>query len=303
MSAAGLESAFSPAEQQRLLQRLYALAAVQAQKYLAGSGTSLPQETAAELLHSLVYTLRLALAADGRPDRALLTEDLDALLRQGQSLLAQRRAAALCLWGQACESAPPYQSGCLRDSLAGAGAFFRRWDLWYFAHQVPCRLDYPLCAPVPETLEGIGYMEAWLRRLLAENRLLRCLPASAVTGLLARCGLDDAADFPLNLCEQPAVNAIGLALLGRPCAGLTLSEADCAMLCRRFAGASPALLLPPLRAAARAAAVQLCAPPDAAACLCAAADTLAPRFCAALAAGDVRGVFAARPGAAGEACR
>ncbi len=65
-AAAGL---FSPEDRERLQNQAMGLLARQARKYTGGD-TSLPRETAAELLKSALYTAGLALAQDA-PETAL----------------------------------------------------------------------------------------------------------------------------------------------------------------------------------------------------------------------------------------
>lgn len=48
--------------------------------------------------------------------------------------------------------------------------FFKRYDLWFFAHDIPCAIDYILDAPISEDLQGIDYIIAYLKALIAEGR-------------------------------------------------------------------------------------------------------------------------------------
>lgn len=79
-AAAGL---FSPEDKERLQNQTLGLLARQARKYTGGD-TSLPRETAAELLKSALYTAGLALAREA-PEAALQRlreEGLDAVFRR-----------------------------------------------------------------------------------------------------------------------------------------------------------------------------------------------------------------------------
>ena len=279
---------FSGQEQQLLQQRIFPLLAVQAQKYLAGDSTSLPAETAEELLKSLLYTLRLALASDGLPDKALLTGDLDALLQQGRCLLQEKKARAQRLWEQACLTAPKIANTCYRDTLTDFRQFFRRYDPWYFAHQIPCRIDYPLCLPVSEELLGVSYVGQWLQQAWVENLLLSRFAPDAVARLLMEQMPDDR-DAPLNLCEQALVNAAGRSLLGLPPGSLQLSDEACGQLQRLLSKSGDPT--EKLVGAAAAAAQAMRVPAGAKAYFCAVAGGAAPRLRAALAAGSVRGFF------------
>lgn len=227
-----ISAALTQKEQEKVLSRLAALLAAQAKKYLAGDGSSLPVETAQELWRSLLYTLHFALAEDGLPERALLTAELPDLLLRGQSALREQLERTRVLWSRVCLTAPPVENFFYKDTLTELGRFFRRYDLRYFAHRVPCSIDYPLCVPVSEKLQGVSYVDAWLHRLLLENWFLSRFRVETVEALLAR-GCRDYRNMPLNLCEQPLVNAIGLAALGKPVFSLSLTAGDRVQLMKR----------------------------------------------------------------------
>lgn len=92
-AAAGL---FSPEDKEHLQNQAMGLLARQARKYTGGD-TSLPRETAAELLKSALYTAGLALAQDA-PETALQRlrgEGLDAVFQAGQACLRRLTRAEL----------------------------------------------------------------------------------------------------------------------------------------------------------------------------------------------------------------
>jgi len=272
------------------MERLYPLLGAQTKKYLAGDSTSVTVETAQELLASLLYTLRIALAEAGRPDSALLTADLAELLQRGQRILQDRLTAAKRLWEQACLTAPPIKNVFYEETLKELGAFFHRYDLWYFAHQIPCLIDYPLCVPVPDEAQGVSCVEQWLRRLLIENWLLSRFPEQAVAGLLAGISADYQ-EYLLNLCEQPVVNALGLALLGKPAHMPEMSAGDCARLQKELCARRD--IAAELDRAAASVSSQFSAPEEAADYLRAIAAGMRPHLLAALSAGNLGGVFLA----------
>jgi len=282
---APLSAPLTGEEQAQIMSRLAPLLKTQAEKYLAGDSTSLPAETAEALLRSLVYTLRFALEADGLPERALLTAELPPLLLRGQAALAARVEETHALWSRVCLTAPPLENVFYRDTLTELGRFFGRYDLRYFAHRIPCAIDYPLCVPVSESLEGVSYVGEWLRRLALENWFLSRFPAENAASALARC-CPDYKDMPLNLCEPVLTDALGLAALDRDIFPLTFSAADRDSLrtVLRRPGAPDA--------AAQNVLAQLApCPIGAAAYVSAFVSALRPRLAAALETGGLGGVF------------
>lgn len=288
MNDASLVSSLSEAERQVLMGRMYELLSRQAARYLAGDSTSIPVETAEELLRSLSYTLRLALSESGRSERELLTAELEGLLRQGQDILQGKLAEARRLWERACLSAPQIPSAYLKDSLLGIKGFFGSYDLRYFAHLIPCVIDYPLCVPVSEELQGVSYIEQWLRRLLIESWLLNRFQPQAVGRLLSRL----AADYwesPINMCEQPLINAVGAAMLGRSALSPELSEEDLRELERLLFGGGD--MEKELGRAVAAAAHELRAPEEAADYMREVLHAALPRLRTARQYGSAEGVF------------
>lgn len=288
MSGVLLASNFSDTERQLLMERIYGLLRRQTAKYLSGDSTSVSVETATELLRSIVFTLRFALDETGTAEKQLLSCDLAELLLQGQRLLQKKLADTKRLWERACLTAPQIPNAFFQDTLKGFDAFFKHYDWWYFAHQIPCPIDYPLCIAVPETLQGVSYVEQWLRKLLMENWLLSRFPQQAVRNLLSALA-PDYWDYPLNLCEQPMMNAVGSVLLKRSAFSLQLSADDCERLCAFLRGCTD-LQAELNRAAARAAA-ELCAPKEAEHYLQAVIADALPRLQAAIATGNLRAVF------------
>ena len=64
---------------------------------------------------------------------------------------------------------PPFAGRSYRETLSEIGGFFRAYDLRFFAHRVPCLIDYQLDQPVPGECQGIFFINEYLRRLTVEN--------------------------------------------------------------------------------------------------------------------------------------
>ena len=80
--------------------------------------------------------------------------------------------AVMRTWRKAVATMPPIRNIALRDTLASIGELPARYDTFFAAHEVPCSIDYPLSVPVPESLKGLDYLDAWLAQLLTEARFL-----------------------------------------------------------------------------------------------------------------------------------
>ncbi len=234
MGERGLRSAaLTEAEREVLGRALWELLAWQAGQYTAGESSSLPRETVGELLEGLCFTLELE-----RNPRALLGTALPEQLEEGRKRLRRQTDYGRWLYGAVCLTLPPESDGALTETLREIGQFWRRYDIRFFPHQIPCGIDYPLCRPVAEEKGGVAYINEYLARLLAENQVLAAFDP-------ARCALlrrrSQWVEGLSNLCEPVLVNALGLSLAGEDPRPLAITAAQREKLREEFKGlAQPA---------------------------------------------------------------
>lgn len=183
---------------------LWALFCAEARRVCGPESSSMPTARAEALLRSLLYTLAES------PETGA---DLALRLRRGRAALLARRDAAKAAWEALCIARPAVRSVFLDETLRELGRFFRRYDAVDAADAVPCAIDYPLLAPLPEGLCGVSLAEAYLRRLGAEFRFLRRFSPTACRALYAAF-LPGWRGLCFNLCEPVLANAVALAALG-----------------------------------------------------------------------------------------
>ena len=106
------------AEQQLLQNVLLELLAAQIVRFTAGERSSVPAETAQELMASLCMTLDIQNPARARQ---LLHGDAGAALVAGQKHLQYRWALCRQLWQRAADTAPVWQNLALRETLESIG--------------------------------------------------------------------------------------------------------------------------------------------------------------------------------------
>lgn len=280
---------WSAAELLTLQERLAGLLADQCRRYAAGD-SSLPRETAAELLCSLRYVLGLEGRERPADPRPLLREPLEEAFRREQAALEKRTAQARRLWQAACTARPRIENRSLTDTLAGIGAFWRRYDRRFFAHEVPGDIDYQLCLPAPERLLGVDYLISWLSRLLAESRFLNCFDRRAAVRVLEG-SCPDYRGLHINLFEPVAVNALGRTLLGLDPLDLALPSEGRARLAGRLRALPAEAGERELRAAGRTLSGGLALDRGTSWYVEAAAARLWPRVRAALPHNDLEGIF------------
>lgn len=105
--------------------------------------------------------------------------------------------------------------------MNGFRSFFKKYDPQLKPHEIPCSIDYPLAVPVSEELQGVCYVEEYLRRLATECKMLNRF-AWRSTHLVLKCFCPGYRDMPVNLYEPVASDVIARELVR--IAGFTLAD-------------------------------------------------------------------------------
>lgn len=269
-------------ERTLLASRLWGLLRRAVRQYTQGDSASVPRELAEALLASLCFTLERYCTLGGLPARSLLDGELEEWLDRAQERLRADVENGKRLWAQACAGLPPLENEAMLGTLRAIGGFFDRYNAAFLAQEIPCMIDYPLMLPVPDAIAGIDFIQAYLRRVLAENRLLAAFHPREEKRVNSLCCADYAM-LPVNLCLPVLTNAVGREMAGFTPGKLLLTGRELAALEERLLGLERDALLEALNAAAK----KVCAYAgitDAGACgyVCGAARELAPRILAAV---------------------
>ncbi len=217
---------------------LYALLAKQTQRYTMGDSSSIPVETAQRLLHSVCFCIGMELRGSGgiqRAARRLTASGIPSLFEKGRARIKDLRKKGADMLAQLKNTAFSTSNRAFRDTVFHAlPDFFARYDPDFFAHEIPCSIDYPLFYPVEE-LEGIQYINEYIRRMMLECSFLARFDTEHVLHLLqGYCPEPD--EQLINLFEPVLTNAVGLALLHKDCMMLNIIENDRYALLQKLHG-------------------------------------------------------------------
>jgi len=216
---------------------IYLLLEERIRRYTMGDSTSVPLETARRLLESILYCLDMERMS--RAGKSGQPAPLKARWQAGVEIAKRTAKRAKLLLLQAQRTPPPLVNTAYVDTLAALPAFFAGYDADFFAQEIPCSFDYPLCQPVSEEHLGAAYMQDFLRRLLAESTFLRTFSAEALRALYERYYIDYI-DLLVNLYLPAAEMATLCALAGAPVRGLSLTPEQLLSLNQRLLNASGA---------------------------------------------------------------
>ncbi|PKM71655.1 MAG: hypothetical protein CVU91_12900 [Firmicutes bacterium HGW-Firmicutes-16] len=291
LKSAGLPESLTEEDERIIQTKLWQLLARHTELYTMGDSSSVRIELAQELLQSISFCLDLFLKQSGNTKKFFVEADLEELLRLGQTVCEEKIELGKKLYSMACRTAPEIDNISFRDTLKGIGGFFKHYDFRFFAHQIPCDIDYQLCNPVKESLQGIEYINDYLGRIIIENDFVRRFEINRTESLLnSYCS--DYKGLLINLYAPLAANAVGLALLGEDVSKLNITASEGERLAKFF----EPLSLTPAKKALNEAALRVCSElkiNDASSLryLRKTAEELYPRIEAALPHGKLSGIF------------
>ena len=122
-----------------------------------------------------------------------------------------------------------------RDTVNGMENFFKKYDYYFFADQIPCDIDYQLCLPVSENLWGVEFLTEYIKRLICEGRFCGAFQRYEITALLANFGSRND-ELLINVFTPVLSNALGRVLLGNDISTLEVTPDGIGKLFSMFAG-------------------------------------------------------------------
>ena len=208
----------------RIRRELWPLMARKAEVLSLGD-SSIREEQAEALLRSLCFTISLALEPldDARAGEKLATRPLRALYREGLSRLTRRIDRTRVAYDRVKKAALPFENLAYRDTLKHLGGFFDAYLPDLFAHDIPCMIDYPQFQEARG--QGVVFIEQYLLEWAREDAFLAAFDFGCVSRLL-NAHFPDAREQVVNLFEPVAANALGLLLLEKDPAELTVTSED-----------------------------------------------------------------------------
>ena len=121
------------------------------------------------------------------------------------------------------------------DTIAEIGKGLKYYNYRFFAHQVNCSIDYQLSNALPENLQGIEYINEYLKRLLFENKFCSNFKKEDIIEVL-KSYCSNYEELLINIFEPVLTNAIGLTLLNKDIYDLEISNIQAKVLLENFRG-------------------------------------------------------------------
>ena len=220
------------------------------ERYTMGDSTSVPIEIAEELLNSICFSLGLELRGLMNVNEVLMEEDISDLLKASWSKIASLMERGKQLLEAVRKSSPNIENISYKDTLNEIGKFFNKYDYRFFAHKIDCSIDYQLSNPISEKLQGIEYINEYLKALLIENEFCICFDKDNISYILnSYCS--DYKELLINIFEPILTNAIGLDILGGDMLTLAISALQRETLLGIFRNLSKTEILVKLKISAK----------------------------------------------------
>ena len=216
-----------------ITEALYSLLSAQCKSFTGGQSSSLSVETVEALLSSICFSL--SCFANKYGQNALLEIPLEKALEGARDILKKR--IQLCKTLYLTLLRLPFQPDNVsyRDTVNGMENFFKKYDYYFFADQIPCDIDYQLCLPVSESLWGVEFLTEYIKRLICEGRFCGAFQRYEITALLANFGSRND-ELLINVFTPVLSNALGRVLLGNDISTLEVTPDGIEKLFSMFAG-------------------------------------------------------------------
>ena len=216
-----------------ITEALYSLLSAQCKSFTGGQSSSLSVETVEALLSSICFSL--SCFANKYGQNALLKIPPEKALEGARDILKKR--IQLCKTLYLTLLRLPFQPDNVsyRDTVNGMENFFKKYDYYFFADQIPCDIDYQLCLQVNENLWGVEFLTEYIKRLICESRFCGAFQRYEITALLANFGSRND-ELLINVFTPVLSNALGRALLGNDISTLEVTPNGIEKLFSMFAG-------------------------------------------------------------------
>lgn len=232
--------------------KIWSLLGKHTERYTMGDSTSVPIEIAEELLNSICFSLELELRGLNNVNEILIKEDINDLLKASWRKIDSLMEGGKKLLEAVRKTSPSIENISYNDTLNEIGEFFNKnkYDYRFFANKINCSIDYQLSNPISENLQGIEYINEYLKALLIENEFCIHFDKDNVKYILNSYCLDYK-ELLINIFEPILTNAIGLDILGEDILTLEISALQRKELLRFFRNLSETEAVSKLKSSVR----------------------------------------------------
>ena len=208
--------------------KLYALLAKQADRYMEDRSSSIPKETAEQLMISILYVIGMEIRSEDNGYNALhklMSWDVDCLFASGLCVIEKKLKKVQHLQRSILNNLVISKNSYYRSTIEdGVNAFFDLYSPQYGAHLIHITADYPLMAQRP-SCQGVLFMEQYLTAIQIENSFLVSVDEEDLHHIMLSVS-EHYEKIPVNLCQPAVLSVLGRLLCGKNPEGVILQDAD-----------------------------------------------------------------------------
>lgn len=200
-------------EEKEMMQiKLWTLLGKVTERYTMGDSSSVPVEIAEELLKSITFLLNKEMKNPQSIVKLFESEGLESAWKHSWTTIEKDIAKGKELLEEVIKTSTGIENISYEDTVVEIGSGLKAYDYRFFAHEIPCSIDYQLSNAVSEDLQGIDFINEYLTRLLFENKFCNNFEKEKIIGILnSYC--KDYKGLLINIFESVLTNVIGLDLV------------------------------------------------------------------------------------------
>lgn len=206
--------------------QLFELLKIKIEKYNLLDSSSIEIEKAKTIMDSNMYTISMYLKTFS-PDEAILKlkeEKIILMYEKGQKLINKKITVSKILYRKVLNSTLQIANETYIETIfKGLKGFFKIYDPQYNSKEKKITADYPLYNNLIGKLEGIEFIEEYLKSLLIENEYLSKYEAMQINELLYSYRIDFIGILE-NIFKIVLMQNIGQLLAGEEMHTLKISE-------------------------------------------------------------------------------
>ena len=200
-------------EEKEIIQiRLWELLGKVTERYTMGDSSSVPVEVTEQLFKSICFLLNKEMKKSQDKIDLLRSEDLQEVWKNSWKTIEEDIKMGKALLEEVIRSSVGIENISYNDTVMEIGKGLKRYDFRFLAHDIPCSIDYQLSNPVSEELQGIDFINEYLKRLLFENNFCNNFDKEKIIKVL-KSYCEDYEGLLINIFEPVLTNVIGLNIL------------------------------------------------------------------------------------------
>ena len=193
--------------------KLWTLLGRVTERYTMGDSSSVPVEIAEELLKSITFLLNKEMKNPKSKINLFECESLEGAWKNSWITIEKDITTGKNLLEEVMKTSTGIENISYEDTVAEIEKGIKVYDYRFFAHEIPCSIDYQLSNAVSEDLQGIDFINEYLTRLLFENKFCNNFEKEKIIEVL-KSYCRDYKGLLINIFEPVLTNVIGLELIG-----------------------------------------------------------------------------------------